>query len=75
MLTELHFLSERLENERYNYEILLLLGVFIIIEWFSRNKVEPISGRYSLLKLSFCILSILLLGLFSNYKEFIYFQF
>jgi D-alanyl-lipoteichoic acid acyltransferase DltB (MBOAT superfamily) len=69
------FTQQYLKNERYNYESLLLILLFIIIEWRFRNQVEPISGRHSWLKISLCIIGIALCGVFSDYKEFIYFQF
>ena len=69
------FQSQYLENERYNYEILLLIGAFVLVEWNYRTQVEPISGRYSTLKVALCIAAIIALGTFSDYKEFIYFQF
>ena len=69
------FSSQYLSNERYNYEILLLIGVFVVVEWNNRNRVEPLSGRYSLLKFGLAIAAIMALGTFSDYKEFIYFQF
>ncbi|MBQ0908394.1 MBOAT family protein [Flavobacterium sp. F-328] len=75
LFTEGTFASQYLENERYNYEILLLVGVFVIVEWYSRTKVEPISGKQSWLKLAACLLAIIALGTYSDYKEFIYFQF
>lgn len=69
------FSAQYLSNERYNYEILLLLGFFVLVEWNNRNRVEPLSGRYSLLKIGIAIAAIMALGTFSDYKEFIYFQF
>ena len=69
------FSSQYLSNERYNYEILLLIGVFVVVEWNNRNRVEPLSGRYSLVKFGLAIAAIMALGTFSDYKEFIYFQF
>ena len=75
MLTNRDFGFQYLENERYNYELLILTGLFVLVEWNNRNKVEPISGKRSLLKLSLAIVVILALGIFSDYKEFIYFQF
>lgn len=69
------FSSQYLSNERYNYEILLLIGAFVVVEWNNRNRVEPLSGRYSLLKFGLAIAAIMALGTFSDYKEFIYFQF
>lgn len=64
-----------LDNERYNYELLLLIVFFVLIEWNSRNKIEPISGKRSVLKLALAIAAIMAFGTFSDYKEFIYFQF
>ena len=69
------FASQYLENERYNYELLILILVFIVVEWNSRTQIEPISGRYSWVKLGLCIAAIAALGTYSDYKEFIYFQF
>lgn len=69
------FTSQYLSNERYNYELLLLIGLFVLVEWNNRTKVEPISGKYSYLKLTLCLAAIIALGTYSDYKEFIYFQF
>ncbi|MFY8111199.1 MAG: MBOAT family O-acyltransferase [Flavobacterium sp.] len=69
------FSSQYLSNERYNYEILLLIGVFVVVEWNNRNRVEPLSGNHSLVKFGVAIAAIMALGTFSDYKEFIYFQF
>jgi D-alanyl-lipoteichoic acid acyltransferase DltB (MBOAT superfamily) len=69
------FSSQYLENERYNYELLLLVALFVVVEWNSRLKEEPISGKNSWLKLGLCLLAIVALGTYSDYKEFIYFQF
>lgn len=75
MFTNFNFNEEYLAIERYNHNLITLLLIFILVEWFNRTKVEPISGKYSWLKMSFCIGAILALGVFSDYKEFIYFQF
>lgn len=75
MFTNFNFKEEYLAIERYNHNLITLLVIFIVVEWFSRTKVEPISGKYSWLKMSLCIGAILALGVFSDYKEFIYFQF
>ncbi|MFC6877639.1 MBOAT family O-acyltransferase [Flavobacterium myungsuense] len=64
-----------LANRRYNYEIIMLIILFIVVEWNTRTKQEPISGKQSMLKLIICIASLLALGTYSDYKEFIYFQF
>ena len=70
-----NFSSQYLDNERYNYEILLLLFVFVWVEWHNKTKVEPISGRFATLKMAACLAAIIMLGTYSDYKEFSYFQF
>ncbi|MBC5833333.1 MBOAT family protein [Flavobacterium sp. F372] len=75
MFTNLNFNIQYLGNERYAPELLVLIGVFVVFEWFHKYKTEPISGKYENVKLLFCIMAILALGVFSDYKEFIYFQF
>ncbi len=69
------FSFQYLDNERYNYELLLMIGLFVLVEWNNRNKTEPISGKRSLLKAALAIFAIIAFGTFSDYKEFIYFQF
>ncbi|WP_310377756.1 MBOAT family O-acyltransferase [Flavobacterium sp.] len=69
------FASQYLQNQRYNYELLLLVLAFIMVEWNSRFKIEPISGKYNGLKMTLCLLAIIALGTYADYKEFIYFQF
>lgn len=69
------FTTQFLANERYNYELLLLILAFILVEWNNRYKIEPISGKYSWLKMTLCLLAISTLGTYADYKEFIYFQF
>jgi D-alanyl-lipoteichoic acid acyltransferase DltB (MBOAT superfamily) len=75
MVTKGNFASQYLSNERYNYELLFLIFLFVVVEWNNRFKEEPISGKHSTIKMAFCLLAILALGTFSDYKEFIYFQF
>lgn len=75
MFTNLNFDIQYLNNERYAPELLFLIGVFVLFEWFHKYKTEPISGKYENIKLLLCIMAILALGVFSDYKEFIYFQF
>jgi len=69
------FSSQYFSIERYNYELLVLVAIFILVEWNNRHKIEPISGNYSWFKFGLCIAAILALGVFSDIKEFIYFQF
>lgn len=75
IVTDRSFNFQYLDNERYSYELLIMIGLFVLIEWNSRNKIEPISGKRSFLKLSLAIMAIMAFGTFSDYKEFIYFQF
>ena len=75
MFFNLRFDSQYLENERYNYEFLMLIFAFVAVEWNFKNQLEPISGKNSWLKLSLCLIAIVALGTFSDYKDFIYFQF
>jgi D-alanyl-lipoteichoic acid acyltransferase DltB (MBOAT superfamily) len=75
IFTQGEFAEQYLKNERYNYEIVLLILLFIGIEWRFRNQIEPLSGRYSWLKVALCLIGIVVLGVFSDYKSFIYFQF
>lgn len=75
MFSDLNFSSQYLSIERYNYELIFLVLVFVLVEWNNRHKIEPISGKYSWLKLGLCMAAILALGVFSDIKEFIYFQF
>ena len=70
-----NFSSEYFRIERYSNELLALVPIFVVIEWNNRHKIEPISGKLSWLKLSLCLAAIVALGVFSDYKEFIYFQF
>jgi alginate O-acetyltransferase complex protein AlgI len=69
------FSFQYLDNERYSYELLVVIGLFVLVEWNNRTKVEPLSGKRSVLKVALAIAAIIALGTFSDYKEFIYFQF
>lgn len=64
-----------LANDRSNYELIAMISVFILVEWNNRSKIEPLSGKGSLLKLALAVAAIMAFGTFSDYKEFIYFQF
>lgn len=69
------FSFQYLDNERYNCELILLVLLFTVVEWNNRAKVEPLSGKKSMLKIALAIAAIIAFGTFSDYKEFIYFQF
>ncbi|MBP6001419.1 MAG: MBOAT family protein [Flavobacterium sp.] len=75
MFTNQHFDKQYFTISRYNYELLAMVVLFVWVEWNNRTKVEPISGKYSWVKMGLCIAAIIALGVFSDYKEFIYFQF
>jgi alginate O-acetyltransferase complex protein AlgI len=64
-----------LEFERYSVELLLLLGLFILIEWTSREQEHPIMGKWARLKVLTIVTAILVLGVYSSPNDFIYFQF
>ncbi|HEX8563172.1 MAG TPA: MBOAT family O-acyltransferase [Flavobacterium sp.] len=61
--------------ERYVPELLPLLLFFIIAEWNSREDDHPFTGKYKNLKVLLILSGILLLGVYSNAADFIYFQF
>ncbi|WP_264520691.1 MBOAT family O-acyltransferase [Flavobacterium sp. N1994] len=75
MVTDLHFSSQYFNLERYSYELVFMLLFFVMVEWNNRYKIEPLSGKYSWLKVSLSIIAIIALGIFTDYKNFIYFQF
>jgi len=75
IITNRDFSFQYLDNERYSYELLAMIGFFVIVEWNNRTKVEPLSGKNSVLRLALSIVAIIAFGTYSDYKEFIYFQF
>lgn len=64
-----------LDFERYSVELLLLLGLFIVFEWYAREQEHPISGNLVRLKAVIIVIAILIFGVFSSPTDFIYFQF
>lgn len=75
MFTNLEFKSQYFNIERYNFELVLMLVLFVGFEWLNRYKIEPISGKYSYPKICLAIMVLLLFGVYTEYKSFIYFQF
>lgn len=61
--------------DRYNFELMILIFLFVCFEWINKNKTEPFSGRYGVLKVIIGLTVLLLFGVFNEYKNFIYFQF
>jgi len=70
-----NFKIEYLTIERYSVEMFALISIFILLEWFNRQKEHPISGQLKWIKTIGIILMIILFGVYSNHQEFIYFQF
>jgi len=64
-----------LSFERYTVELLLLLFVFVFLEWISRENEHPILGRYKTAKAVMICIAIIVFGTFSEKSNFIYFQF
>jgi D-alanyl-lipoteichoic acid acyltransferase DltB (MBOAT superfamily) len=64
-----------LSIDRYVIELLVLLGFFIVLEWISRENEHPFFGRFEAVRLLLILVSIVLLGVYSNVSSFIYFQF
>jgi hypothetical protein len=56
------FDSQYLENERYNYELLLLILAFVAVEF--QNHLSQFQEKNSWLKLSLCLIAIVALGTF-----------
>lgn len=61
--------------ERYSVELLLLIFIFLCLEWWHRKYEHPFIGKYKWLKIMFVIVMLLTLGVYSNHQDFIYFQF
>ena len=55
--------------------MLLLIGIFILFEWFHKHTEHPFLGKLKWIKIVSIILMILTFGVYSNHQEFIYFQF
>lgn len=75
MFSNLEFKPQYFVIERYNYELIPMVALFVAFEWFNRYRIEPVSGKYSYLKIAIGIAVLLLFGVYSEYKNFIYFQF
>ena len=61
--------------ERYSVEILHIIFVFVLYEWFCRNKETPFKGKFRLLNKVIVLVMIFVFGVFYNSNSFIYFQF
>ncbi|MBU3822729.1 MBOAT family protein [Flavobacteriaceae bacterium XHP0103] len=74
-MSNLNFSLEYLSIERYSFEALLLILCFVAVEWFSRNYEHPFLGRFKLLYFTLAVLTIMVFGVYSEHRDFIYFQF
>jgi D-alanyl-lipoteichoic acid acyltransferase DltB (MBOAT superfamily) len=71
-----NFSIDKLGIERFSFEMLPLILILILIEWFSRHKEHPLkNGTFIYAKAILLIFMIMTFGSFSNMQEFIYFQF
>lgn len=75
LFSNLEFKVQYLSVERYSIELLLVILFFLLFEWFHREFEHPFKGKFKWLKTSFVLLLILVLGVYSDHQEFIYFQF
>ncbi|NMH29557.1 MBOAT family O-acyltransferase [Flavobacterium silvaticum] len=69
------FSIQYLGVDRYSYELMSLLLLFVAVEWFSREREHPVCGRFEYAKAILLLFLILVLGAYSNPSDFIYFQF
>ncbi len=75
LFSNVAFTVEYLNIERYNIEMLLIIAIFIALEWFNRTQEHPFTGSWKWFNISAVILMLLTLGVYSNHQDFIYFQF
>ena len=75
IFTTQNFNLEYLTNDRYNIEMVLLIFLFILIEWTHREFEHPLNGNFEYIKTTAILIGILLYGVFSDHSTFIYFQF
>ncbi len=75
LFTQGTFKMSYLNIERYSIELLGVIVVLILFEWFHRKNDHPFVGRYRWIKIVTIILLLLILGVYSDHQEFIYFQF
>ncbi len=64
-----------LSIKRYTPELMILISLFILVEWNSREKEHPFFGKWINLKLILTLLGLITLGVYSDVTDFIYFQF
>jgi D-alanyl-lipoteichoic acid acyltransferase DltB (MBOAT superfamily) len=68
--------GDRLKLNRFAYEMLPLISMLILMEWFSRRNEHPLKNiKYPSFYTLIIVLLIVVFGSFSSIQEFIYFQF
>jgi len=68
--------SQLLLNNRYPFEILPIVLLMFVFEWFSRNSETPLSkGKFLTIRTIIILILLIILGNFANYQLFIYFFF
>lgn len=70
-----NFEIQHLQIDRYSVEILAILGLFVILEWFHRKYEHPFRGKLKWVKIIGVLALLLGLGVYSDHQQFIYFQF
>ncbi len=75
LFLNLDFSIEYLNIERYTIEMLLIIFIFLSLEWFHRHQEHPFVGRWKWVKIVLIIVMLLTLGVYSDHQDFIYFQF
>lgn len=75
LISDLNFSIQYLSIERYAIEALLLLVGFILTEWLSRNYEHPFIGKFKTVYLIIVVVLMIILGVYSEHSDFIYFQF
>ncbi|SDS84511.1 MBOAT family O-acyltransferase [Winogradskyella sediminis] len=75
-LFQFSFKIDRLNLERFSYEMVPLVMLLIGVEWFSRRKQHPLDKIQNQMVWSLVLIFLIFVfGSFSNVEEFIYFQF
>lgn len=75
IVVKFSFEIQYLPFERYSIELTGLIFAFIAIEWVHRRFEHPFVGRWKWVKIIVVLIMLVTLGVYSEYQEFIYFQF
>jgi alginate O-acetyltransferase complex protein AlgI len=75
ILVNFSFEIQHLTINRYSIEISVVLGLFVLFEWFNRMYEHPFRGKLKWVKIIGVVSLLLSLGVYSDVQQFIYFQF